>query len=456
MHSHPPRVLRFDVFTLDLSRCILLREDEQLALRPQAFDVLRYLAEHGGRIVSKEELLAAIWDAKPASDDSLVQCIKDIRQALGDAARGIIQTVPRRGYLFDAQVSEAAALPLPGGEGGAKRRVGGTEVILAAPTPNPSPQGGGEPVAAALLVAAPGRGRRATLLVAGVLIALVGALLTADSRRGPAPNASAAHYVILGRAILDKERSAKAAGEALALFDKALGIDPDCVPALLGYTMVLVADIVEGWSPRDERPARLDQAETAVERAIKLEAKSERGHFYRGVLLRLRGDPDRAMTAFEHALLLHPNYAWAHAELGRVKIEVGRAEESIKDIEMAIRLSPREGRIYVWYIWAGFAVIHTGDGEAALRWALKAHQARPYGLTVPLLALAYAYVSREAEGRALMAEYVAKTPSFTMAALTEDYPRRNSTVARQRDRMFDVLRRLGVPEGAVRTGPVRY
>ncbi len=119
----PRRVLRFEAFSIDLARCALLRGDEVLALRPQAFDVLRHLAECPGRVVTKDELIAAVWAAKPASDNSLVQCIKDIRQALGDHTRRIVQTVPRRGYMLAAEVVEGATTPPSGLSAGGTRRL---------------------------------------------------------------------------------------------------------------------------------------------------------------------------------------------------------------------------------------------------------------------------------------------------------------------------------------------
>src|SRR5688572_525232 len=99
MLTSPSKVLRFDAFTLDPARSTLRRGSEELPLRRQSFDVLRYLAEHAGKLVSRDELIAAVWTAPPARpEDSLFQCIKDIRRALGDEARWIVQAVPGRGY----------------------------------------------------------------------------------------------------------------------------------------------------------------------------------------------------------------------------------------------------------------------------------------------------------------------------------------------------------------------
>jgi DNA-binding winged helix-turn-helix (wHTH) protein len=105
MHTVSPEMLCFDRFTLDLQRYALLRGQEEIPLRPKSFDVLRYLAEHAGRLVSKEELIQAIWPSISVTDDSLVQCITDIRKALSDNPHRIIRTVPRRGYVFAAAVS---------------------------------------------------------------------------------------------------------------------------------------------------------------------------------------------------------------------------------------------------------------------------------------------------------------------------------------------------------------
>ena len=98
-------VLHFDAFTLDPVRCVLMRGSSELPLRRQSFEVLRYLAEHAGKVVSSDELVQAVWVAKPADDTSSVaQCIMEIRRALGDDSRWIIKTVSARGYEFKAEV----------------------------------------------------------------------------------------------------------------------------------------------------------------------------------------------------------------------------------------------------------------------------------------------------------------------------------------------------------------
>ena len=113
LHTVSARMLCFDRFALDLQRCALLHGQEEIRLRPKSFDVLRYLAEHAGRLVSKEELIQAIWPGVSVTDDSLVQCIRDVRRALADNPQRFIRTVPRRGYVFAVAVSEMSAPLLP-------------------------------------------------------------------------------------------------------------------------------------------------------------------------------------------------------------------------------------------------------------------------------------------------------------------------------------------------------
>jgi adenylate cyclase len=97
--------LRFDRFVLDLNSGCLLRDGSEVALRPKTFAVMQYLTENSGRLVSKDELFAAVWPNLAITDDALVQSIGELRRALGDDGPRLIKTIPRRGYRLDADVS---------------------------------------------------------------------------------------------------------------------------------------------------------------------------------------------------------------------------------------------------------------------------------------------------------------------------------------------------------------
>ena len=95
---------RFDRFTLDLDRMALLDNGVPVELRPKAFDTLLALVERAGRVVGKDELVRIVWPDVIVNDDALAQCVRDIRKALGDSEQRVIETVPRRGYLFAAPI----------------------------------------------------------------------------------------------------------------------------------------------------------------------------------------------------------------------------------------------------------------------------------------------------------------------------------------------------------------
>ena len=114
-------MLCFAGFELDTERARLRGPDgEAIRLRPKSFDMLQLFATNAGRVLSKQDLIDAIWPNIHVGDDSLFQCIREIRTALGDEQRQMIRLVSGRGYLFEAEVSVRPAGPggLAGGPGG--------------------------------------------------------------------------------------------------------------------------------------------------------------------------------------------------------------------------------------------------------------------------------------------------------------------------------------------------
>src|SRR5947207_15966617 len=97
MKSRVKRVFTFEGYTLDLTRASLSAASGEIKLRPRCFELLHYLVENPGRLIVKDELAQAVWPNVIVSDDSLAQCISDLRNALNDVERRIIKTVTRRG-----------------------------------------------------------------------------------------------------------------------------------------------------------------------------------------------------------------------------------------------------------------------------------------------------------------------------------------------------------------------
>ena len=109
------RRFAFDHFQLDLSTGRLSGQSGPIALTPKALAVLEYLAARPGQLISKDELLGAVWPGVFLGDGALKVCVSEIRRALGDDARSprIIETAHRRGYRFIADVLESPPAPSP-------------------------------------------------------------------------------------------------------------------------------------------------------------------------------------------------------------------------------------------------------------------------------------------------------------------------------------------------------
>jgi Tol biopolymer transport system component/DNA-binding winged helix-turn-helix (wHTH) protein len=104
-----PEVFEFGDITVDLRKVSVSRGGQPVALEPKTFDVLRYLIAHRDRLVTKEELLDAVWKDTFVTPNVLTRAIAQMRKALGDDAfeARYVETVAKRGYRFIAPVRVA-------------------------------------------------------------------------------------------------------------------------------------------------------------------------------------------------------------------------------------------------------------------------------------------------------------------------------------------------------------
>jgi len=98
---------QFGPFLLDARERQLRREGQDVHLQPKAFDVLLYLLEHAGSLVSKHQVMDAVWKHAIVTENSLTTCIRQVRMALDDHADApeYIETIPVSGYRFIAEVT---------------------------------------------------------------------------------------------------------------------------------------------------------------------------------------------------------------------------------------------------------------------------------------------------------------------------------------------------------------
>src|SRR5271156_4242885 len=139
-------VYRFVEFVLDPSRRTLSRVDSLVSLTPKAFDVLHFLVQNPNRLVTKEDLLKAVWGDTIVEEGNLTQYISHLRKALGDNSEDsrLIVTIARKGYQFAADVTvtevgdtaKQAAVQVPAAEGS----LADTQAVLKSPADDTVPK----------------------------------------------------------------------------------------------------------------------------------------------------------------------------------------------------------------------------------------------------------------------------------------------------------------------------
>jgi DNA-binding winged helix-turn-helix (wHTH) protein len=109
----------FEECALDIDRRELRRGTTPVAIEPQVFDLLVHLIRHRDRVVSKDELLAAVWHGRAISESALFNRINAARSAIGDtgARQTLIKTLPRKGLRFVGAVREEDDSPAEAGPG---------------------------------------------------------------------------------------------------------------------------------------------------------------------------------------------------------------------------------------------------------------------------------------------------------------------------------------------------
>ncbi len=98
----------FESYSLDSDLRELRRGTDLVDLEPQVFDILHYLIRNRGRVVSKDDMIAAVWNGRIVSESALTSRLTAVRHAIGDTGekQRLIRTVPRKGLRFVGEVRE--------------------------------------------------------------------------------------------------------------------------------------------------------------------------------------------------------------------------------------------------------------------------------------------------------------------------------------------------------------
>src|SRR5262249_1189236 len=117
-------VLEFGPFTLDIRERVLRREGRPVPLTPKTFDILIVLVQNSGRVLTKQEIIERVWPDTIVDESNLARQVSTLRKTLGREAAQHVETIPWRGYRFNAVVRRAheslAVLPFLNEGGGAE------------------------------------------------------------------------------------------------------------------------------------------------------------------------------------------------------------------------------------------------------------------------------------------------------------------------------------------------
>ena len=284
-------------------------------------------------------------------------------------------------------------------------------------------------------------------IVARLANALNAQLIIAEARRAErAPSPDSMDLYFQAMSAYNRGFTPDRLSEARRLFERALALDPNNVDAIVGAART---ESAFAWSHMsDDRATRLAAAEALAVKALSIAPEKAPGHVCLGIVRIYTNRVSQGIAELERALAIDRNLAEAHAFIGIAKCFLGRGEETEGHVHNALKLSPRDTFAYLWRTYLGVASVFLGKDEEAvsqLRQAIEIsrnfHPAHFY------LAAALAGLGRPDEARVAAKEGLSIDPTFTIRRYRADAPSDNSVFLAARQRIYEMMRKVGVPEG---------
>jgi TolB-like protein len=283
-------------------------------------------------------------------------------------------------------------------------------------------------------------------IVARLANALNPQLTAAEARRAErAPHPDSVDLQFQGMAWLNKGPSPEYLARARGCFEHALALDPGNIEALVGTAVVDYARFVAFYA--ENRVPLLAAAEASLTKVLSVAPEHALAHLCMGRVQIQTNRARQGIAECERALALDRNLATAHANIGQGNLFLGRAEETEGHILEALRLSPRDPIAYSWMALAGGARLHLGEYEESVAWLHRSIQNnRNASIAHFFLAAGLAQLSRIEEARAAIKTGLAMNPMFTINRFRAGAESDNLTFLTQRERVYEGMRKAGVPE----------
>jgi TolB-like protein/class 3 adenylate cyclase/cytochrome c-type biogenesis protein CcmH/NrfG len=205
----------------------------------------------------------------------------------------------------------------------------------------------------------------------------------------PTDNPDALDYILRGRAAIAQPQSRAVYAETISLFERALALDPQSVEAKSRLASSLVNRVLDDET--ETAAADVARANVLIGQVLRTSPGNSLAHWAKAQLLRQKEECEEAIPEYEMALASNPNWPSALSHLGKCKTLIGLLEEAILLQEQAIRLSPRDPIIGMFYARIGEVYLLQSHTDEAIIWLEKARTALPEpSFTHASLASAYA------------------------------------------------------------------
>ena len=220
-----------------------------------------------------------------------------------------------------------------------------------------------------------------------IAVALNLKLIASEAAR-PTEHPDVLDHIFRGRAGIYKPASRQNFAEAIAEFEQALALDPGSVEAQSRLAIALASRVLDDMSGVAE--SDIERGNGLIEQALAAAPASPLAHFAKAQLLRVQHHCEAAIPEYEAVLAANRNALSSIGNIGRCKIYLGLIDDGVALEEQAIRLSPRDPFLGIWYFRIGQARLLQSRIDEAIQWLEKAHNANSAYPFVPAwLAAAY-------------------------------------------------------------------
>jgi adenylate cyclase len=235
-----------------------------------------------------------------------------------------------------------------------------------------------------------------------IAVALNLELIGAEAAR-PTDHPDALEYILRGRAASDKPPARDKYAEAISLFERALALDPRSVEAQSLLANQLMGSVLDKMS--DTAASDIARAEVLVAKALAASPRSQDAHRAKANVLRAQRRPEEAASEYETVLAINRNAVGALGALAWCRFYSGSIEKVIPLLEQAMRLSPRDPQMAVWYHRIGSVHLLELRTAEAIVWFEKARSSnREHSSPHVYLASAYALIGQTERAAAELAE----------------------------------------------------